>query len=259
MGVEPAAVATRGRGRARASKAKRNEVRTQPPEAMRGLYVKAVRRLRRRSDALAELVETGALQMRQASHDLKTPLVSMKGYVDLMLQGLGGTLTPTMQRYLDRVASAIERQRSQIDALLSPLTGGVAPIELGRLVEDAVRPTLSLGERLGVGVTVRPPPPWVALLWEPRQLSRALTRVLRAALHASDRGTRLEVGLEGEKLVFTVRQHPAGDRPSTLFDPAKPGAQRRWDALAQRAGLRACLEGDALRLALPYRALLRAK
>ncbi len=44
----------------------------------------------------------------------------MKGYVDMLLRGMGGELTATMQRYLGRVATAVDRQKELIDAQVPP-------------------------------------------------------------------------------------------------------------------------------------------
>src|SRR5712664_193221 len=49
-------------------------------------------------------------------HDLKAPLVSMKGYVDMLLRGMAGPLSFQMQRYLRRLSESVEQQRALIDS-----------------------------------------------------------------------------------------------------------------------------------------------
>lgn len=52
-------------------------------------------------------------------HDLKAPLVAIKGYVDLMRRGIAGPLTARMERYLDEVIRATQRECGIIDARLT--------------------------------------------------------------------------------------------------------------------------------------------
>jgi signal transduction histidine kinase len=48
-------------------------------------------------------------------HELKNPLVAIKGYVDMMLRGMVGPFAEPARRYLRRIAVAVERQRAVID------------------------------------------------------------------------------------------------------------------------------------------------
>ncbi|WP_160174525.1 histidine kinase dimerization/phospho-acceptor domain-containing protein [Archangium violaceum] len=42
----------------------------------------------------------------RAAHDLRTPLLVIQGYIDMMTKGMAGALTPSMQRYLERMGRA---------------------------------------------------------------------------------------------------------------------------------------------------------
>lgn len=69
----------------------------------------------------------------RAAHDLRTPLMVMKGYVDMMLKGTGGPLGPQAQRYLERIAKVAADQKELIDRRLSPPVPGL----------DDLRPVLT--------------------------------------------------------------------------------------------------------------------
>lgn len=56
--------------------------------------------------------------LHRARHDLKAPLVPIKGYVDMMLRGMAGELSPTSRRYLERLRDAVDREASLIDSSL---------------------------------------------------------------------------------------------------------------------------------------------
>jgi signal transduction histidine kinase len=53
------------------------------------------------------------------SHDLRQPLRAITGYLSLMSEEVGGTLSPTVRDYLDRVQTSVRRMDATIDAMLS--------------------------------------------------------------------------------------------------------------------------------------------
>src|SRR5262249_354369 len=59
--------------------------------------------------------ELAERQRRRSVHDLRAPLVGVKGSTDMLLRGLGGCLGPGVTRYRERIASAGERQRSLLE------------------------------------------------------------------------------------------------------------------------------------------------
>ncbi len=69
----------------------------------------------------------------RAAHDLRTPLMVMKGYVDMLLKGTGGPLSAQAQRYLERIAKVAADQKELIDRRLSPPAPGL----------DDLRPVLT--------------------------------------------------------------------------------------------------------------------
>jgi signal transduction histidine kinase len=77
---------------------------------------------------MARSLETQQLVawLRQVRHDLKAPLLAIRGYVDLMQRGAAGPLTPRMERYLARVMEATLRECALIDSelTLSPSSSG---------------------------------------------------------------------------------------------------------------------------------------
>ncbi|HZH02993.1 MAG TPA: histidine kinase dimerization/phospho-acceptor domain-containing protein [Myxococcaceae bacterium] len=64
--------------------------------------------------------------LRRARHDLKTPLAVMKGYLDMMLRGMGGELTPQMRRYLERMGQAVRHELTLLDSRLGSPEGLMA-------------------------------------------------------------------------------------------------------------------------------------
>lgn len=84
------------------------------------------RRLERRQRALMFLLQRSRSRQRtlrvqvdaarsQARHDLKAPLTAFQGYVDLIGRGLAGPVSPTLERYLERMRDAANRENLLID------------------------------------------------------------------------------------------------------------------------------------------------
>ncbi|WPB80726.1 histidine kinase dimerization/phospho-acceptor domain-containing protein [Archangium violaceum] len=84
----------------------------------------------------------------RAAHDLRTPLLVIQGYIDMMTKGMAGALTPSMQRYLERMGRAAgemnvrlqqrpsgedvpaEDLRASLSATFGPGRPGAARLEL---------------------------------------------------------------------------------------------------------------------------------
>jgi hypothetical protein len=87
-------------------------------------------------EAKLRLERTVAMQDKRrsrAAHDLRTPLMVIKGYVDMMIKGTGGPLGAQAQRYLERIAKVAADQKELIDRRLSPPVPGL----------DDLRPVLT--------------------------------------------------------------------------------------------------------------------
>ncbi len=81
--------------------------------------------VKRANDAKSEFVSI-------VSHELKTPMTSMKGYTDLLVKGMAGPITDMQAQFLNVVRSNVERMSTLVNDLLE-----VSRIETGRLKLDA--------------------------------------------------------------------------------------------------------------------------
>lgn len=78
------------------------------------------------------------------SHELRIPMTSIKGYTDLLLQGMMGPLTDPQKGFLDVIKNNVERMR----VLVSDLSD-ISRIETGRLkLENAALPLNGLVEQV---------------------------------------------------------------------------------------------------------------
>ncbi|MCK4315870.1 MAG: GAF domain-containing protein, partial [Anaerolineae bacterium] len=80
------------------------------------------------------------------SHELKQPMTSIKGYTDLLIQGVAGELTETQSNFLGTVRSNVDRLNTLVGSLLdiSRIEGGRMRLEfrsvsIERVIGEALR------------------------------------------------------------------------------------------------------------------------
>ena len=105
----------------------------------------ATSELRRTNEKLKSLDETKDDFISMASHQLRTPLTSIKGYLSMVLEGDAGKLTPTERKMLSQAFASSQRMVYLISDLLnvSRLKTGkfiinAEPINLAELITDEI-------------------------------------------------------------------------------------------------------------------------
>ncbi len=137
------------------------------------------------------------------SHELKQPMTSIKGYVDLLMKGLAGPLTEQQQAFLQVVRSNVERMNRLVSDLLdiSRLEAGRLRLEMRSLrpeevSEDAIsafrQPIEAKGQYLQVEIASDLPP----IYGDRERLVQVLTNLLSNAHKYTP---------EGGEIIFRVR------------------------------------------------------
>jgi len=202
---------------------------------------------RRRLEAAqaAALVQVqGSLQLRDeflsaAAHDLKTPLTSVKGHLQLVRKRLGEDVAPGVAASLDQVERSTARMTDLINELLdvARLQSGqtlslnrreMDLVEIARVVADAAA---RQAPRHSIEVVAEVPT--LIGSWDPARIERALTNLMSNAVKYSPGGggilltARRERDGQAEWAVLSVRDRgigiPASDLPR-LFTRFHRGA-----------------------------------
>lgn len=183
----------------------------------------------------AELEQADRLRsqfLSHVSHELKTPLTSIKGFLQNLLDGLTGPLNEKQQRYLSRMLDNAERLIRMIEDLLdrTRIQSGrldlvPSEIDLGHCVGEAVEQLrlLAQAKRQTLDVVVPPVP---LMVWADRdRLIQIVTNLLQNAVKFTPEGGSILVTVRQENQMLagvSVRDTGPGISPEFLdqiFDP----------------------------------------
>jgi signal transduction histidine kinase len=158
------------------------------------------------------------------THELKTPLTVIEGYVRLLQIGKGGDLSPKQAEMLSKVHGQSEVLKMMVQDLLDTtrLEGGHLKLDLGPLpparvatkVVDALRPE-ALSRKLGLSLSV-PVEAAVQVRADEFRLEQVLGNLLRNAFKFTEPGGEVSMALErdGDQLLIHVEDSGRGIPPA---------------------------------------------
>ena len=182
-------------------------------------HLKELRRLRQRYENGDRALKEGVTNV---SHDLRTPLTAMCGYLELLDKG---DKPPEQARYLALISNRAEAMRRLTGELLrysvaAGLEDGLdqAPVELNGAVEEAVAALYGALIRKGIVPSVSLPEERVVRVLDRAALSRVLDNLLANALKYS--GGDLDVALSPDGAITLSNAAPGLDEVQVgrLFD-----------------------------------------
>jgi PAS domain S-box-containing protein len=193
------------------------------------------------------------------SHELRGPLASIKGYTELMLEGMDGEDLALRQRFLSVINEETDRLAGFINDLLdlSRLESGqvelvLAPAPVDALVAEVARSLELQARAAGVAIQVAVPAGLPPVTVDRGLMLGALRNLVSNAIKFSPRGAAVEVAgrADCETVVLEVADHgpgiPAEDLPN-LFTKFHRG----------RAARQAGIVGTGLGLVLAKQAIER--
>ncbi|HSL04616.1 MAG TPA: ATP-binding protein, partial [Nitrospiraceae bacterium] len=173
-------------------------------EQIEGLNVGLEAKVRERTAELEQADRLRSQFLSHVSHELKTPLTSIKGFLQNLLDGLTGPLNEKQQRYLSRMLDNSNRLIHMIEDLLdrTRIQSGrldLVPgeIDLGDCVVDAVEQLRLLAQAKRQTLeAVAPPVPLV--VWADRD------RLIQIVMNLVQNAVKFTP--EGGSIMVTVRQ-----------------------------------------------------
>ncbi len=157
-------------------------------------------RLARVNAELQELDRVRDEFLGNVTHELRTPLVTLRGYVDMLRQQRLGPVVDAQQRALEVMAANGKRLQSQIEDLLSAQRNlsnhtQLEPVQvpLRPLMDEVVarhRPAL---EARSLRLELLPEPPDLSLVGDRERLLEVLHNLLGNAIKFSEPGGRIQL------------------------------------------------------------------
>ncbi|GJM40837.1 MAG: hypothetical protein DHS20C20_11190 [Ardenticatenaceae bacterium] len=122
------------------------------------------------------------------SHELKTPMTSLRGYTDLLLSGMTGELTEQQENFLEIMSANIRRMSQQIQDLtdISRIETGQLHIELAptsfvNVVNETMQTVKGLCDEKGIRVHLELPEELPLIMADKGRIVQVLTNLLSNA------------------------------------------------------------------------------
>jgi PAS domain S-box-containing protein len=134
------------------------------------------------------------------SHELRTPITSIKGYVELLLSGAAGNVSPQQSHFLDVVGANTERMVSLVSNLIavSEMEQGTiqidpVPVDVAGIIRDAVLGVRSDLDERNLDLSMNLPPDLSPVKGDPRRLRQILDNLLTNAIRFTRPGGRITI------------------------------------------------------------------
>lgn len=159
--------------------------------------------------------------MHVVSHDLRTPLTTAKGLVEMMVEGYFGRLTTAQKAAADKLALSVYGMVAVLDNLqdagrFDPNTGfykfEAAPVDLGEVVQKIVSNQQLSAEIQGITLTLVLDDDLPIVMADRVMVESALGNLLDNAVKFSEANSAVNVALraEGRNVLFSVSDSGPG-------------------------------------------------
>jgi signal transduction histidine kinase len=169
-------------------------------------------------ERLRALVEDQETLIALVAHELRAPLASIEGYVEVLLDGELGGLSPEQARALDVVGRNAVRLRALLDELRPGLRSPVPPaagsrgerVDVGPVVASAVELLRPAARLAGVELTLEPSAAAAVVDGDGPRLEQAVVNVLGNAVKYTPRGGSVVVRVLRERREVVVEVADTG-------------------------------------------------
>ncbi len=186
---------------------------------LQGKVDEATRQLRQTNEKLRQLDQTKDDFISMASHQLRTPLTSIKGYVSMVMEGDAGKITKKQSELLDQAFISSQRMVYLIADLLnvSRLRTGKFIIEaketnLVDLVQGEIAQLTETAKARGLELTYDKPKNFPNLMLDETKIRQVVMNFADNAIYYTPKGGHIKVSVvdKGESIECTVSDDGIG-------------------------------------------------
>lgn len=174
---------------------------------------RATSQLQRQNDRLKLLDQTKDDFIGMASHQLRTPLTAIKGYLSMVLEGDAGKLTPLQKRMLSQSFMSAQRMVYLISDLLnvSRLRTGkfsleMVPTNLAQVVQDEIKQLKEAAKVRNLELIYEKPEDFPTYLLDETKLRQVIMNFIDNAVYYTPGGGSIKIMLynKPQSIEFTV-------------------------------------------------------
>lgn len=179
----------------------------------------ATKQLRASNAKLQELDEAKDEFISMASHQLRTPLTSVKGYLSMALEGDAGELKPDQRKLVEEAYDSAQRMVYMIADFLniSRIKTGKFMLErssvrLPMLIKEELTQIKAAAKARGITVKVAIPSQFPVLRLDENKIRQVVMNFMDNATFYSNSGGNIEITLQqqGDYAIFTVKDDGIG-------------------------------------------------
>jgi signal transduction histidine kinase len=154
-----------------------------------------------------------------ASHELRTPMTSIKSYLWMALDGRGGAITEKQKYYLDRAYDSTDRLIKLVNDMLnvSRIESGRINIQaqstdIAKLIDDVVGEIKPRADELGLSLIYEPSAKLPEVLADPDKIKEVIINLIGNSLKFTPSGGKIRIWSEkqGELVVTSVVDNGEG-------------------------------------------------
>ena len=187
------------------------------------------RRLKLAYDELKELNRLKSEFVQNVSHELRTPLTFIRGYVELLLDGSLGDISPTQTEALNVVSTKSEALTALVSDIISlqkaEMTAlDLAPVSLADIIDLGLRGAEAAINEAQLKLVHKAPRDLAPVLADRSRLGQVLDNLIGNALKFTPAGGQIEIQLQdlGESERVSVSDTGIGipaNKQDKIFEP----------------------------------------
>lgn len=178
-------------------------------------------KLARTAEELAQLNRLKDEFVSTVSHELKTPLTAIRGFISVILSGEAGELSGQQKKFLGIAERAVNRLNYLISDLLdlSRLDGRVEmefkPVSIESLLERAAENFLFQAQEKNIQIYLEPGIPLLPVYADPRWIAQVIDNLLGNAVKFTGRGGKIVLSAQekGDVIMVSLTDNGPGISP----------------------------------------------
>lgn len=173
---------------------------------------KATKELREKNAKLKELDEAKDDFISMASHQLRTPLTTMKGMVSMVIEGDAGKINAKQKEFLTEAFNSSQRMVYLITDILnvSRLKTGkfiIEPteVDLSSMIKSEIRQLTETAKHKGLNLNYTPPKGFPLVMLDDNKIRQVIMNFIDNAIYYTPKGGEIDVMLESTSQSITFK------------------------------------------------------